>query len=172
VKTELNDRVLWFDGTNQVSPDMVPYLFLMGVPEEKIVSMSLDEDLKLFNQLSENEIQTDKTSNTPFNFDWNIPIEYKNLNLSNYLNQRMVERGVETEAYANRLKLELVEIQDRNLENLFKTLIFVVDKLKSANQVWGVGRGSSCASLVLYLIGVHEVDPIKYGIPLQEFFHD
>lgn len=34
--------------------------------------------------------------------------------------------------------------------------------------VWGVGRGSVCASLILFLIGAHDIDPIQYDIPFSE----
>ena len=35
--------------------------------------------------------------------------------------------------------------------------------------VWGVGRGSPVASYVLFLLGVHKVDPIQYGLDWREF---
>lgn len=38
--------------------------------------------------------------------------------------------------------------------------------------VWGVGRGSACASLILFIIGVHDVDPLKYGIKFSELSKD
>jgi DNA polymerase III alpha subunit len=47
---------------------------------------------------------------------------------------------------------------------------YVVDTLRENNIVWGVGRGSSVASYVLHLIGVHKIDSIKYNIPIEEFF--
>jgi DNA polymerase III alpha subunit len=47
---------------------------------------------------------------------------------------------------------------------------YIVDTLRANNVVWGVGRGSSVASYVLHLIGVHKVDSIKYNIPIEEFF--
>lgn len=34
--------------------------------------------------------------------------------------------------------------------------------------VWGVGRGSSCASLVFYVLGAHDIDPVKFNIPFYE----
>ena len=38
------------------------------------------------------------------------------------------------------------------------------------NQViWGVGRGSSVASYVLYLIGIHKIDSMYYDLPINEF---
>jgi DNA polymerase III alpha subunit len=41
--------------------------------------------------------------------------------------------------------------------------------MKENKIVWGVGRGSSVASYVLYLIGVHRIDSIKYDLDIREF---
>jgi DNA polymerase III alpha subunit len=46
----------------------------------------------------------------------------------------------------------------------------MVDVMSEKSLVWGVGRGSSTASYVLYLIGVHSINSIKYDIPIEEFF--
>jgi DNA polymerase III alpha subunit len=53
---------------------------------------------------------------------------------------------------------------------MLKTMKYIVDTLRANNIVWGVGRGSSVASYVLHIIGVHKIDPIKYNIPIEEFF--
>jgi len=47
---------------------------------------------------------------------------------------------------------------------------YIVDTLRANNILWGVGRGSSVASYVLFLIGIHKVDSIKYNLPIEEFF--
>ncbi len=49
---------------------------------------------------------------------------------------------------------------------------YTVDTLRANNIIWGVGRGSSVASYVLHIIGVHKIDPIKYDIPIEEFFKE
>jgi DNA polymerase III alpha subunit len=41
--------------------------------------------------------------------------------------------------------------------------------MKERNIVWGVGRGSSVASYVLFLIGTHKVDSVKYELDFNEF---
>ena len=76
------------------------------------------------------------------------------------------------EIYGRRVDNELAMIKKMNMAEFFRTLIYVVETLKSTKTVWGVGRGSSCASLVLYLIGLHRVDPVKFNIDMTEFFHD
>lgn len=172
MQTELNDRTLWFDGTNQVDPEKVPDLFLMGVPVEKIVVNELNSDIELFNSLTDNPIVTKKEANEPFDFTWQIPEEYKQINLDQFLLNELEHRGLGSDQYEVRVHNEMAHIRAYKLEPLILTLLYVVTTLKHRGKVWGVGRGSSCASLVLHLIGVHEVDPVRYGIPLTEFFHD
>jgi DNA polymerase III alpha subunit len=55
---------------------------------------------------------------------------------------------------------------------VLKTMKYIVDTLRANNIVWGVGRGSSVASYVLHIIGVHKINSIKYNIPIEEFFKE
>jgi len=41
--------------------------------------------------------------------------------------------------------------------------------LRKNNIVWGVGRGSSVASYVLFLLGVHKIDSMYYELSVDEF---
>jgi DNA polymerase III alpha subunit len=41
--------------------------------------------------------------------------------------------------------------------------------MRKNSLVWGVGRGSSVASYVLFLIGIHKIDSIKYNLNIEEF---
>jgi len=53
--------------------------------------------------------------------------------------------------------------------NLLKYLKYLVDTMRDNNIVWGVGRGSSVASFVLFLMGVHKINSLYYDIPIEEF---
>jgi len=64
-------------------------------------------------------------------------------------------------------ELELF-IQHNMLEVLYYCK-YLVDTMRANNILWGVGRGSSVASYVLYLIGIHKVDSIRYGLDITEF---
>jgi DNA polymerase III alpha subunit len=46
---------------------------------------------------------------------------------------------------------------------------YLVDTLRKNIIVWGVGRGSSVASYILYLIGVHRIDSLYYDLDIAEF---
>jgi DNA polymerase III alpha subunit len=68
-----------------------------------------------------------------------------------------------------RLIEELQEFKSRDMINLLRWLKYLVDTLRTNNITWGVGRGSSVASYVLFLIGVHKIDSVKYNLDYQEF---
>lgn len=95
--------------------------------------------------------------------DWFIPDEYKNMDIEGYLTHVCPKQNYQ------RLIEELQEFRARNMLPLLRTLKYVVDTLQEHKIVWGVGRGSSVASYVLYLLGVHKIDSIKYDLDWQEF---
>lgn len=173
MKTELKDRVLWFDGTNQVNPDLVPSLILSGVNLERLKVTHLNEDIELFNLTSDENISDTKETNDPLDKSWKVPAEYLNIKLKEYVYKAYDAKYSERlPAYIDRIEQELKQIETRQLETFFKTVIYVISTFEKRGIVWGVGRGSSCACLILFLIGLHSVDPVKYGIEISEFFHD
>jgi DNA polymerase III alpha subunit len=56
------------------------------------------------------------------------------------------------------------------MHQFVRCLLYVTHRFKEDGVLWGVGRGSSCASLIMYLLGINKVDPVKYNIPAEEFF--
>lgn len=96
--------------------------------------------------------------------NWFIPQEYKDMDIEGFLVDQCP-----TENY-DRLMQELELYHKNDMISVLKTMKFIVDTLRANNIVWGVGRGSSVASYVLYLIGVHKIDSIKYNLPIEEFF--
>lgn len=100
--------------------------------------------------------------------NWFMPAEYKNLDIAAWVLNEC--NGNETEL--QRCGQELLEYAARDLLPLLQYLKFLVDTMKANNIVWGVGRGSSTASFVLYKIGVHRINSIEYQLPLEEFFKE
>jgi len=97
--------------------------------------------------------------------NWFIPKSYKEMDIQNYDLSR-----TKTDEQRQRAERELELFEKNNMLNVLKTMVYIVDTLRKNNIVWGVGRGSSVASYVLHIIGVHKIDSIKYNIPLNEFF--
>jgi len=72
------------------------------------------------------------------------------------------------EEYTDRLKKELVVIDDRGFSKYFLTMNAIVDKANSV-QLTGPGRGSAAGSLVAYVLGITQINPIKYNLLFSRF---
>jgi DNA polymerase III alpha subunit len=95
---------------------------------------------------------------------WHMPDEYKQLDIAVHI------LGLcESEAELQRCGQELLLYQERDLFNLLRYLKYLVDVMKENNVIWGVGRGSSVSSFVLYKLGVHRIDSLFYNLDVEEF---
>jgi len=97
--------------------------------------------------------------------EWFMPDEYKTLNVYDYVMNKAGDDLAELE----RVEEELAQFKVRGMTNLLRYMIYLVDFMRENDIVWGVGRGSSVASYVLYLIGVHKVNSIQFGLDWREF---
>lgn len=75
----------------------------------------------------------------------------------------------ETDAQKDRVTEELELFIQHGMFDLLFYLKYLVDTLRQHKIFWGVGRGSSVASYVLYLIGIHKIDSMKYNLDINEF---
>jgi DNA polymerase III alpha subunit len=98
---------------------------------------------------------------------WFIPEEYRTMDIIDWLYHRCP-----TPEIRERVVQELRLFAKHDMIPMLKTMKYVVDTLRANNVVWGVGRGSSVASYVLHIIGVHKIDSVKYNIPIEEFFKE
>ena len=96
--------------------------------------------------------------------EWFMPDEYKAIDVQNWVLNKCT-----TDKEIARVSEELIAFKKRDMNNLLRYMIYLVDFMRENNIVWGVGRGSSVASYVLYLIGVHRIDSIQYGLDWREF---
>lgn len=95
---------------------------------------------------------------------WHMPKEYKDLDIAQYILDLC---GGEAEL--QRVGEELLLYQERDLFDLLRYLKYLVDIMKENRVIWGVGRGSSVASFVLYKLGVHKIDSLHYNLDVHEF---
>jgi len=95
---------------------------------------------------------------------WFMPEEYQKFPIHQWLLDQC-----NTEIEKNRVDEELLLFIQHGMFDLLFYLKYLVDTMRKNKIVWGVGRGSSVASYVLYLIGVHRIDSIKYDLDIKEF---
>lgn len=96
--------------------------------------------------------------------NWHMPEEYKQMDIA----QQVLDL-CKTEQQIQRVAQELLMFQERDMFDLLRYLKYFVDTMRANDIVWGLGRGSSVASYVLYLIGVHKIDSLYYDLPIEEF---
>jgi DNA polymerase-3 subunit alpha len=96
--------------------------------------------------------------------NWHMPEEYRQLDIAEH-----VLGLCTTEAELQRCGAELLLYQERDLFNLLRYLKYLVDIMKENQIIWGVGRGSSVASFVLYKLGVHRINSLYYNLDISEF---
>lgn len=96
--------------------------------------------------------------------NWYMPNEYKNLDIAKWVLDQC-----HTDEEIQRVGKELLMYQERNLLVLLQFMKYFVDHLREHNIGWGVGRGSSVSSYVLFLIGVHKINALYYDLDINEF---
>jgi DNA polymerase III alpha subunit len=93
-----------------------------------------------------------------------MPDEYKQLDIAQHILELC-----DTEAELQRCGQELMLYQERDLFDLLRYLAHLVAVMQENNIIWGVGRGSSVASHVLYKLGVHRINSLHYNLDISEF---
>ena len=96
--------------------------------------------------------------------NWYMPEEYKSMDIAAH-----VLNLCRSDAELQRCGEELLLFQERNLFDLLRYLKYLVDVMKENRLIWGVGRGSSVASYVLYKLEVHRIDSLYYELDPAEF---
>ena len=95
---------------------------------------------------------------------WVFPIVYQQINVKQWLLDKC-----KTQQEIDRVNEEYKLYEDRDLIMLLRLFIYLVDYMRQNKFIWGVGRGSSVSSYILYLIGVHRVDSLKYGFDIKDY---
>ena len=101
--------------------------------------------------------------------DWTMPDKYKNMDIEKFLVERLNEKNLKSDVYAQRLSNELSEFRAKHMIDILKFLCYLMYTCEQQNIVTGIGRGSSVSSLVLHLLDVHQIDPVKYNLDYKEF---
>jgi len=175
-KVQLKDRQLFSDGDSVISSEQILSLLSSGANSEGIFVEQLTDDIIQFNKfVSKNEQIVIKKSTNPNDLSWNLPQEYAELDPVDYVikefHKTMHAEEIESPYHgrAERVAVELQLYEDMNLLPILCVLIYIINTLRKNNIVWGVGRGSSVSSYVLYIIGVHDVDSFEYELNIKDF---
>ncbi len=167
--------------------DLVDMIYTGHSDKVHVVLCDADNDVDKFNEACEEQGLSKLQKYIPLDVDektfdgvcqseWFMPNEYKQINPNKWLEAKCMEKLQIDDPIALRdtqewirVTDELTEFRYRGMYPLIQYMIYLVDFMRENNIVWGVGRGSSVASYVLYLIGVHKINSIQFGLDWREF---
>jgi hypothetical protein len=95
---------------------------------------------------------------------WSMPSNYRDMDIAEH-----VLSLCHSQEELQRCGEELLMFQERNLFDLLRYLKYFVDTMQENRMIWGVGRGSSVASYVLYKLGIHRINSMFYDLDPREF---
>lgn len=151
------------------------------IHDEKRLSLQTDEFyIKRRSEIDGTEEEKDTT--LEISDKCNVELKFEGFLLPHIKSEeseitKLIGEGIErykigdNETYMNRLREEYRIIKDANLIGYF---LIVQDYIKFArenNILVGPGRGSVGGSILAYLIGIHNVDPIKHKLLFSRFYN-
>ena len=156
--------------------DLVDMIYSGHIDKCHVVLCDASDDVDKFNTVMEEQGMSPLQKYIPLDVDektfdgvcqseWFMPDEYKELDVVGHLYNLC--KGDDERFH--RVNEELAEFERRGMFNLLRYMIYLVDFMRKNNIVWGVGRGSSVASYVLYLIGIHRINSIHFDLDWHEF---
>lgn len=75
------------------------------------------------------------------------------------------------QVYIDRIKYELEVLEGAGLSSYFLIVRDILEFVRSNGWLPGPGRGSAAGCLVSYLIGITNIDPIKYNLLFERFYN-
>lgn len=170
---KLKNRTLWFDGDSTVEAKEIINNMATGNIVDALFVENLTDEILQYNKLvPPSQAILVKENVKELSFVWNIPEEYKTLDIIAYISDKLFEEdgsqadiGLREQRIATELKL----YKKMELFDTLRALIYIINTLIENDIVWGVGRGSSVSSYVLYIIGVHDVDSFLYNLNIEDF---
>jgi DNA-directed DNA polymerase III PolC len=147
------------------SEEILKYLQLtMGI--------SLNDAVQI---MMNNETWAKKFDNFELKYDWHLASTEGQdpLKKSMEIIKRNGRMKWDDKIYVDRLKTELEVIAKNGIKDLipyFLPIVEVMDHYKEQGHLTSVGRGSAGGSLFCFLLGITNIDPIRYDLPFNRFF--
>ena len=168
---ELTDRIFDENGNAFLSGDAIANMLYKGknIFAGNFYVDTSDGEMEKFNLYSDEKVKlapSERIDNIKRRDEWFMPDFYKTLNLNELFDIMSKELP---DIYKERIKYELSLYQEKGYDNFLRYCVYLSTLVNQKKIVVGCGRGSSCASYLLFLLGLHMVDSVKYDIDVREF---
>lgn len=172
--TVLTDRYLWYDGESSYRPEHAGNA-LYDNAIGNIPVTELTDELRRFNDMVPESKFRVKTELMELQTKWqeSIPIMEKDdllqilaHEIATYIAERPES---DADGVIDRVQQEMAVFEQLGMLPLISAIFWIVNTLHNNGVVTGVGRGSSVASFVLFLLRVHDIDSYEYNLDFDEF---
>lgn len=170
--TVLNNRVLWFDGVSAADPSNI----WENLTSSRAVT-HVTEEIKRYNTLvgvSDRLWVKEECDDLTSTHTWKGPLPQFE-NLYDRIISTHYDRFNTSPDFLDRERRLVTELETYKRHTQYRYLLCKLDWLvtwmHNRNIIWGVGRGSSVASYVLFVLEVHDIDSYIHDLDFSEFVH-
>ena len=157
----INDKGQMYIDDNEIVELMLANRQVKILPSNKTSFQQFESTCKKYGLDVPFKLASDRSD-----IHWTMPFEYETLDIQDHIHKLHPDLHA---AQWIRVGEEIHEFEKRNLTDLLRFLCYFVSVVRSNNIIYGVGRGSSIASYILYLIGIHRIDSYKFNLDIKEF---
>lgn len=169
---QLDDRLLWADGDSSMEEEKILSMAVDGHSTARVHAIELTQNIKRYNAyVRKSEKIGLKTEALVPPITWLMPDSVAELDVTHYIMTIAQDIGISDDTRLNRIRQELDLYYNMDLVDVLRVLIHIINTFRANNVVWGVGRGSSVSSYVLFILGVHDVDSVLYDLPITDFLN-
>jgi len=136
-----------------------------GIDNEEMFQSTID----IYNKVEDYDIRSGLTL---------LPVQYKNpdselgnLAFASLEEKKLTSSWLGNDKYELRLHEELDIIKEKKFAPYFLVVRNMINWAKKEGIMVGPGRGSSAGSLLCYLLGITEIDPIEHGLLFFRFIN-
>jgi len=172
----VDDYVLWQDGSISVPSDIITQ-YIHVAESGKLFTDEITPEIAEYNLMTTTPIKVKKRVEK-LSTEWIIPSNIMSIDVYEYLNDKLIEEfslsnftDDEMRIRMDRLDYEYSEFMTAGLTDLIYAILYVINRFDATDTVWGVGRGSSTSSYLLYILGIHDIDSVEYELDFTEFLH-
>jgi DNA polymerase III alpha subunit len=172
MKIDLGNRIIHEDGTVICKQSALVDILYAGHDLSKIFCNDIEDQTEWSNaaRLCDSQQNGPVATTDPVYQNikwyqyWSTPEPWSSIDLVSWCNDRC-----KTEQELQRVNLELKEMERRGMFPIIRHLIYCANVWRENGIVWGVGRGSSVCSFVLYLTGINRINPLEYELDIEEW---
>ena len=165
---DIDGRVLMNDGTSIITDEVAIELLLTTGEIPEYMKVIPSKDSKKFNIKFQTDVEYNDEAEQNIHPDETFDEQAFDALCDKLWSEK--RDNTHDELHQRRINKELDYLEKYKQQHFILQVSQMIDKFRRDGVVWGVGRGSSCASYILFLLGVHDVNPITYDINPSEFY--